>query len=307
MRPTRIVLVLAVLAAALAGASPAAAGEPWTWPVGRQGLGRTFEPPETAYGPGHRGIDIAAAAGTPVRAAAPGTVTFVGRVGRVDVVTIGHGAERSTYQPVSATVQRGDAITRDQVIGTLQPGPSHCGGACLHLGRLRPGGVDSDRTYLDPLDLLGGGRFRLITPKGPPPAPPAGAGGSLRRPVAGPVTSPYGMRVHPITGVRKLHDGTDFAAPCGTPVRAAAAGVVRRVPTDGAYGKRVVIEHAGGLTTAYAHLSSRSVSRGDRVSVGEVIGRAGNTGLSTGCHLHLMTLITKGGGGARTTDPASYL
>ena len=110
------------------------------------------------------------------------------------------------------------------------------------------------------------------------------------------------MRVHPITGVRKLHDGTDFAAPCGTAVRAAAAGVVTATPTDRAYGKRVVIDHRGGLGTGYAHLSSRSVAPGARVRVGQVIGRVGATGLATGCHLHFMVLR-----GAHPVNPAQLL
>ncbi len=295
--PVLRILCGVLLTAVVLSATPAVAKESWTWPVGRAGLGRTFEPPASEFGPGHRGIDIAARAGTPVRAVAPGTVTFVGRVGRVDVVTVDHGTQRSTYQPVQAGVRQGDAVGRGQVLGTLASGPSHCAGSCLHLGRVR-----SDDTYDDPLGLLGGGRFRLISPDGPPPAPPPEPGGVLRRPVSGTVSSPYGMRVHPITGVRKLHDGTDFAAPCGTPVRAAAAGVVTATPSDRAYGRRIVIDHRGGIDTGYAHLSSRVVGTGARVRVGQVIGRVGATGLATGCHLHFMVLR-----GAHTVNPAQLM
>ena len=300
MRPIRLLLsaLLAAVGVCVLTASPASADEPWGWPVGRDGLGRSFEKPESEYGAGHRGIDIAAPAGTAVRAVAPGTVVFAGRVGNVPVITVLHGAERSTYQPVRAGVRQGDAVERGEVLGTLLPSPSHCAGPCLHLGRVG----QADRDYRDPLDLLGGGRFRLISPQGPPPEPPVGAGGDLLDPLKAPVTSPFGMRVHPITGVRKLHDGTDFAAPCGTPVRAAGSGVVDATPTDAGYGQRVLVDHADGLTTGYAHLSSRAVSAGAKVEAGQVIGRVGSTGLSTGCHLHLQ--IYKDG---VRVNPASYI
>jgi len=302
MRPIRVLLIVLVFAAAMATAPPAYADDAWAWPVGRAGLGHTFDPPVSEYGPGHRGIDIAARSGTPVRAVAPGIVTFAGRVGAVDVVTVDHGGERSTHQPVSTGVRQGDAVRRGEVVGTLLPGPSHCAGPCLHLGRMAADADDHDGEYLDPLELLGGGQFRLISPEGKPPGPPVGSGGSLRKPVAGSVSSPYGMRVHPITGVRKLHDGIDFAAGCSTAVHAAAAGVVTSMPTDGAYGRRIVIKHPGGLKTGYAHLSSRAVATGRRVSAGQVIGRVGSTGLSTGCHLHFMVLR-----GGQTTNPQAML
>lgn len=256
----------------------------WTWPLDDHKLGERFDPPSSDYGPGHRGIDVAANVGDVVRAVAAGTVSFAGNVGGVPVVTIDHGHERSTYQPVRTRVRVGDAVAARDVIGTLLGAPSHCVGACLHLGRL----IGDD--YLDPLELLGGGRFRLIDPAGPPPEPPAGMGGDLRRPVGGPVTSPFGMRVHPITAVRKLHDGTDFGVPCGTPVHAAGAGVVTGRSTDAAYGRRVEIEHRPGFVTTYNHLSSQSVSMGERVEAGDVIGLSGSTGMSTGCHLHFMVL-----------------
>jgi murein DD-endopeptidase MepM/ murein hydrolase activator NlpD len=275
---------LALLLLLVAPPSAGAAADPWTWPLDDHAIGERFDPPATDYGPGHRGVDLAATAGDVVRAVAAGRVVFAGQVGGVGVVSIDHGHERSTYQPVKARVEAGDAVRAGQVIGTLLGSPSHCATACLHLGR-RVGG-----DYLDPLDLLGGGRFRLITPHGAPPPPPAGLGGDLRRPVGGPITSPYGMRVHPVTGVRKLHDGTDFGVPCGTPVHAAAAGVVVSGSSAGPYGRRIVLRHRPGFETTYNHLSGQSVSVGDRVRAGQVIGRSGNTGLSTGCHLHFMVL-----------------
>ncbi|MET0951684.1 MAG: peptidoglycan DD-metalloendopeptidase family protein [Aeromicrobium sp.] len=283
MLPRSIVLAVVLLLVPVAsGAAPPA--DRWSWPLDDHRLGATFDPPESDYGPGHRGVDIEASIGDPVRAVTAGTVAFAGPVGGVPVVTIDHGRERSTYQPVRARVRVGDAVDARDVIGTLLGTPSHCGGACLHLGRR----VGPD--YLDPLDVLGGGRFQLIDPAGAPPPPPPGAGGDLRRPVGGPVTSPFGMRVHPITGVRKLHDGIDFGVPCGTPVHAAGTGLVTARSTDSAYGRRIVLEHGPGLSTTYNHLSDQSVTVGRRVAAGDVIGHSGSTGLSTGCHLHFMVL-----------------
>ncbi|NLT29011.1 MAG: M23 family metallopeptidase, partial [Propionibacterium sp.] len=117
----------------------------------------------------------------------------------------------------------------------------------------------------------------------------------LVRPVSGPITSKYGMRLHPVTGVWKLHDGTDYGAACGTPIRAAAAGRVTERYYNAGYGNRLQIDHGkvNGkyLTTSYNHLSRYAVGVGTRVSKGQVIGYVGNTGYSTGCHLHYMTWV----------------
>jgi murein DD-endopeptidase MepM/ murein hydrolase activator NlpD len=291
-----VVSICVTVSAEAVQAAPAPG--PWSWPLDRHAVGERFTPPADRYGAGHRGIDLAGSVGDAVRAVAPGRVSFAGQVGGVQVVTIDHGRERSTYQPVAASVHVGDAVEARQAIGTLLGEHSHCEGACLHLGRL------VGDAYLDPLELLGGGRFRLISPEGDPPAPPAGAagGGALQRPVGGPVTSPFGMRVHPVTGVRKLHDGTDFGVPCGTPVHAAAGGTVVDAGNAGAYGNRVTVRHAGGLETSYAHLSSISAGVGATVTAGEVVGRSGSTGLSTGCHLHFM--VRRDGA---LTDPMQLL
>jgi len=285
-----MIVLLAVLAPARAGAT----APTWSWPLDGHEVGERFDPPDDRYAPGHRGVDLPGAVGGPVRAVAPGRVTFAGQVGGVAVVTIDHGGERSTYQPVASIVQVGDAVEQRQVIGTLLGEHSHCATACLHLGRR------ADDEYLDPLALLGGARFVLVSPDGDPPAPPTSGGGALARPVGGPVTSPFGMRIHPVTGVRKLHDGTDFGVPCGTPVHAAAAGVVTDAGPAGAYGIRVTIRHGPDLQTSYAHLSKASVPVGSVVDTKEVIGRSGTTGLSTGCHLHFMALR-----GGSPVDPMS--
>lgn len=111
-------------------------------------------------------------------------------------------------------------------------------------------------------------------------------------PVAGRITSGYGMRLHPVLGYWRLHDGTDFGAACGTPIRAAASGVVAERYFNAGYGHRLMIDHGRvdghDVTTGYNHASRYIVSVGQRVSRGQVIGYVGNTGFSTGCHLHLM-------------------
>jgi murein DD-endopeptidase MepM/ murein hydrolase activator NlpD len=113
-----------------------------------------------------------------------------------------------------------------------------------------------------------------------------GGSGALQRPVDGILTSGFGWRVHPITGQRRFHAGVDLAVPTGTPVRAAAHGVVTAAGWRGGYGLAVVIDHGAGLTTLYAHLSEIGVPPGAHVTAGQVIGAVGSTGASTGPHLH---------------------
>ncbi len=111
-------------------------------------------------------------------------------------------------------------------------------------------------------------------------------------PVGARITSRYGMRLHPVLGYWKLHDGTDFGASCGTPIRAAEDGVVSERYYNAGYGNRLMIDHGlidgDYVTTGYNHASRYTVRVGQRVSRGQVIGYVGNTGYSTGCHLHLM-------------------
>ncbi|MEV7842430.1 M23 family metallopeptidase [Streptomyces cyaneofuscatus] len=124
------------------------------WPLtGRPAVLRGWEPPATPYGPGHRGVDLAARPGDAVVAAATGRVSFAGRVAGRGVLVIelaGSGAPplRTTYEPVRALVDKGDEVVAGQLVGVLEAGPFHCAGGCLHWG-LRRGDA-----YLDPLSLL---------------------------------------------------------------------------------------------------------------------------------------------------------
>jgi murein DD-endopeptidase MepM/ murein hydrolase activator NlpD len=117
------------------------------------------------------------------------------------------------------------------------------------------------------------------------------SGAGWARPSGGYVSSHFGMRVHPIYGVARLHAGIDLATACGRPVYAARGGRVSYSGWLGTSGNFIRVSHEDGLTTGYAHLQSGSlyVQLGQTVATGQLIGRIGNTGGSTGCHLHLET------------------
>ena len=100
------------------------------------------------------------------------------------------------------------------------------------------------------------------------------------------ITSPFGMRRHPVRGSREMHEGVDFAAPIGTPVPSVAEGRVKFAGTQNGYGQVIKIVHPGGFETVYAHLSNIAVKPGQTVSEGQRIGKTGNSGTSTGPHLH---------------------
>ncbi|WP_259464819.1 M23 family metallopeptidase [Streptomyces sp. TLI_171] len=127
----------------------------------RSGLLRRFDPPPVRWAAGHRGVDLAAAPGTAVRAAAPGVVTFAGQVAGRPVVVVTHSGSgtpplRTTYLPVAGSVPVGTGVAAGDTIGVLTGDRGHCPVDCLHWGLLR-----GDR-YLDPLALLGSGRARLL-------------------------------------------------------------------------------------------------------------------------------------------------
>lgn len=117
----------------------------------------------------------------------------------------------------------------------------------------------------------------------------------LREPVDGQarMTSPFGMRFHPILGYWRMHTGVDWAAPIGTPIVAAGDGIVTKAGRESGYGNRVEVQHANGYITTYSHLEgfARGISRGVRVHQGQVIGYLGMTGLATGPHLHYEVIV----------------
>jgi murein DD-endopeptidase MepM/ murein hydrolase activator NlpD len=297
---------------------------PAGWPLhGLPVVQRVFAPPALAWVSGHRGVDLLAKPGEAVLAAASGTIAFAGSIAGKPVVSIDHGSVRTTYEPVVTTLRVGDRVALRQVIGFLGTS-GHCRG-CLHWG-LREG-----KRYLDPLLLLSGrgGRLRLVaesqrelvqraaqararatastTQAGAIISPPGRPGShGFLHPVPGVVSSEFGMRLHPVLKIWKLHDGTDFAAACGTTIRAPHAGVVTRAFFNSAYGNRLFLSHGSvdgvHVETAFNHAARYLVQPGQRVSRGQLIGEVGSTGLSTGCHLHLMVWLD-----GRLSNPMSWL
>jgi murein DD-endopeptidase MepM/ murein hydrolase activator NlpD len=126
--------------------------------------------------------------------------------------------------------------------------------------------------------------------------------GDMMWPVNGPITSPYGYRIHPILGYRKLHTGIDFGVGYGTPIHAADSGTVIYATWMGGYGNVIIVDHGRGISTLYAHQSSLAVGVGARVVRGQVVGYVGSTGFSTGPHLHFEVRVN-----GTPVDPMGYL
>jgi murein DD-endopeptidase MepM/ murein hydrolase activator NlpD len=148
-------------------------------------------------------------------------------------------------------------------------------------------------------------KAKAKAPKAAPASLPDG--GYLSYPVRNTyITSPYGMRMHPILHIMELHDGTDFHADCGTPVYAAADGRVMSEYFNVGYGNRLLIDHGFvhgvSLSTSYNHLSSYVAGVGEQVNRGELIAYSGTTGWSTACHLHFMVYVN-----GSTVDPVTWL
>lgn len=116
------------------------------------------------------------------------------------------------------------------------------------------------------------------------------------------ITSNYGYRIHPIQGTRKLHTGMDIGAKTGADVIASAGGTVIMSQYYGGYGNCIIIDHGGGVSTLYAHMSRLIAKNGDTVAAGEPIGKVGSTGNSTGPHLHFEVRIN-----GETKDPKKYV
>ena len=158
MRTLVGVVVLVVLECFVAPAAAGSGSADGVWPLAPEPeVVRGFEPPPHPYAAGHRGVDLAGAPGQAVRAALSGTVGFAGSIGGKPVVTVLHGGRRTTYEPVVASVERGQQVVAGAVLGRLVITDSHCfPAACLHWGLIR------GKVYLDPLTLVGAQPVRLL-------------------------------------------------------------------------------------------------------------------------------------------------
>lgn len=329
---------LLILSGLLVGAPLPTAAEPRLpgpagWPLAPSpAVIRGFDAPDHEYGPGHRGVDLAAPPGATVHAAVAGQVAFAGSVAGRGVVSIDHGSYRTTYEPVTPRVRAGQSVGLGQAIGAVADG-GHCATRCLHWG-LRRGS-----TYLDPLRLIRStgstGPLRLLAADqrqvatqraqarveaAEAASAAAGAIGTVStafgaigpegrhgfgHPVPGAITSAFGMRFHPVLHRWKLHDGTDFSAACGTAIRAPYPGTVGQAYFNGGYGNRLFLTHGTvdgyDVVTSYNHATRYVVRPGDRVALGQLLGFVGSTGYTTGCHLHLMVWLD-----GRLVDPMTW-
>lgn len=208
----------AILLAAALTPVPSHAPPAWQWPLRPPPrVVRGFSPPAHPWEAGHRGVDLAARPGRPVYAAGPGRVGFAGDLAGRGVVTIVHGALRTTYLPVRPAVRAGQTVRAGDRIGVVAAAPGHCGArTCLHWGLLR------GFTYLDPLRLLGFGPVRLL------PWWPAAPGATA--------TGAEGVGAASPGGLGQTRAGT---RPPGPPARAA-----HTTPT------RVATARRGGRETA---------------------------------------------------------
>lgn len=151
----------------------------------------------------------------------------------------------------------------------------------VKVGELLYAGITEGKKKVQMLKWTTGGRQQWYEASGV-----GESKGVMQRPVLGHLTSTFGMRMHPILGYSRMHQGVDFGAPMGAPIVAATDGVIAFAGRHGGHGNYVRISHSGGIATGYAHMSRIIAKVGERVRQGQLIGYVGSTGLSTGPHLH---------------------
>lgn len=186
----------------------------------------------------------------------------------------------STNIDFASDLRRGDRF--NVVYETLWQGGDYVRSGRVLAAEFRNGGKTYEAVWFDQPGTQGGGSYFDLKGTSLKQA-------FLKSPLQfSRVTSGFAMRMHPISGQWKQHKGIDFAAPVGTPVRAAGDGVIDFAGVQGGYGNFVLIQHGKTYSTAYAHMShfAAGIRRGTRVSQGEVIGYVGTSGWSTGPHLH---------------------
>lgn len=211
-------------------------------------------------------------------------------------------APAASAPPTTPSTPTGDfAASLQQALGSAPP-PA---GRSITLGQM----LQVYGSAGTPVALGGGvaGAVPARTAQVMPAATTTGASdalgvGPVARPLPQEINSDYGPRMHPIHGEMRMHHGVDMAAPTGTPIQAFAGGTVTFAGPRGGYGNVVIVEHPNGMETRYAHQSSIDVAVGEQVAAGQVVGRVGSTGLSTGPHLHFE--LRRNG---ESIDPAPYL
>jgi murein DD-endopeptidase MepM/ murein hydrolase activator NlpD len=182
------------------------------------------------------------------------------------------------------TVKRGDTLSK---ISAAQGVPLEA--------ILDANNMDSDASTVGMTLFIPGARMRVEDLK-------LALGELFVYPLRGRLSSPYGWRNDPISGARRFHAALDMAATTGTPVKAPMDGRVATVGVNSVYGKYLILSHAGGFQTLYAHLNIVSVTQGSQVGQGSKIGEVGSTGYSTGPHLHFA--VYKNG---KPVNPLEYL
>lgn len=200
-----------------------------------------------------------------------GTVAALAMLALVDPAVASASADTSLSEPAESATIHGE-VFRPAKITVMSAAP---GGWVSSAGEPGPGHVSVSYAadiVGDPVDIS----VHMAMGEMPDGMPVAGAR----------LSSGFGMRRHPILGSYRAHRGVDYAAATGTPVRATAAGVVRKADWNGGYGLAVDLDNGKGVKTRYGHMSRLNVSAGQRVKKGDVIGYVGSTGRSTGPHLH---------------------
>lgn len=217
-------------------------------------------------------------------------------------------APRSNTRRVH-TVASGDTLweiarTADVSVGALVAANRLPPDAVLRLGQVLNVPPPGTRTPAVPMRLAGRTAALVSAHAVPTPARTQTAAERLPLlwPSSGTITSRFGWRMHPIFGTREFHTGMDIATRWGSPVMAARSGVVRFAGWMSGYGRLIVVDHGTGLQTMYSHLSAMAVDSGQQVARGQLIGRIGSTGWSTGPHLFFE--VRQNG---VPQDPAHYL
>jgi len=250
----------------------------------------------------HEGIDLSTRKGNPVLATADGVVKEAGiinEVSRGKIVRIKHG---DIYETVYAhlsdiAVKKGDKIKRGDIIGKA----GATGNSTVpHLHYEVKG---TNKGFLDPVDFINDydfeSRYLMDTEDSNTPSIMPVLENELVR-----LTSGFGKRQHPILKVEKMHEGVDFALPVGKKVVATARGTINKVVrSDSGFGNYVSVDHSGLYQTFYAQLSEINVRSGQKVERGDVIALSGNSGTSTGPHLHYEVRNAHG----KALDPLDFI